>query len=289
MIILENELVKTTFSIKGAELQELIYKPTNENYLWSGDKNFWGKFSPILFPIVGALKDDTFIFEDKNYHLNRHGFARDNEFDFYKVSDSEILFTFKDSPETLTSYPFEFHLGIRYKLEDNCLICNFEVYNPSNSSNLLFSIGGHPAFSVKTDNEISYHDYYLDFDHDEKLTYHKIDKDLIMDDTHTIQLVDGKLPLKYELFHQDALVFKSLKSNHIVLGNYKNSRRLDFRYDGFPYFGIWAAKNADFICLEPWCGIADAVDHNLNLLDKEGIISLQPNESFSRSWSVTIS
>ncbi|MGY4385594.1 galactose mutarotase-like enzyme [Pedobacter sp. UYP24] len=289
MIILENDFIKASFSLKGAELQSLIYKQTNKNFLWSGDKTFWGKYSPVLFPIVGGLKDDTFIYEGLPYHLNRHGFARDNEFTLQQLSETELLFSLEQSSETLKSYPFQFHLGIHYKLEDNMLSCKYEVINPSQHKNLFFSLGGHPAFAVTTDNDISYADYYLEFNADDELIYHKIEQDLIGNNTKVIELDQKQLALRYDLFYQDAMVFKSLKSSLISLRNNKNTSRLDFRFEGFPYFGIWAAKNADFVCLEPWCGIADVVGHNQELASKEGILMLEPNKTFSRTWSISLS
>ncbi len=289
MITLENDSIKASFSPKGAELQSVIYKQTNQNYLWNGDKNFWGKFSPVLFPIVGGLKDDAFIYEGASYHLSRHGFARDNEFTVRQLSDTEVFFFLEQSCETLKVYPFEFHLSIQYKLEENMLSCRYEVTNPSHGKKLLFSLGGHPAFAITTNDDTTYEDYYLEFNADEELIYHKIDQDLICEETEVIELDKKKLPLKYELFHQDALVLKSLKSNLISLRNYKNTSRLDFKFEGFPYFGIWAAKNADFICLEPWCGIADTIGHNQELVSKEGIVALEPNKTFSRIWSISLS
>jgi len=63
---------------------------------------------------------------------------------------------------------------------------------------------------------------------------------------------------------------------------------LRFDFSGFPYLGIWAAKNADFVCIEPWCGIADQVSSNQQLEDKEGINSLTANDVFERSWMVKV-
>lgn len=288
MIYLENEVIKASFSPLGAELQELINKKNDENYLWKGDKQFWGKFSPILFPIVGGLKDNTYFFKNKQYHLSRHGFARDKEFEVSQLSDNELLFTLKNSAETLKIYPFEFVLRVRYRLDSNILSCSYEVSNPSEAESLHFSIGGHPAFSINTGNGINYSDYYLEFDTDEELIYNKIQNDLITDETQVIELNKNRLALTHELFYQDALVFKSLKSNRISLRNNKNENGLDFKFEGFPYFGIWAAKDADFVCLEPWCGIADVTGHNQNLEIKEGIMTLKPGDDWARRWSVSI-
>lgn len=287
MIFLENEHLIAGFNAKGAELQKLQHKTTGLDYLWKGDPAYWGKFSPVLFPIVGGLKNDSYIFEDKSYSLSRHGFARDKEFEVSHPADNELVFTLRDTPETLAIYPFEFELALHYKLEGAELICTYVVNNPG-KKDLLFSLGGHPAFAVPFTPGTSYEDNYLLFDRDDDLYFNKIDQNLISDEHSTLNLKDRKLPLNHDLFKDDALVFKSLKSEKIKLANTKNSHGLEFRFSQFPFFGIWAAPGADFVCLEPWCGIADGIHHNQQLRDKEGIQSLSPEVRWERSWHVSL-
>ena len=287
MILLENENIKVAISPKGAELQSIHGKTTDFEYLWKGDPQYWGKFSPVLFPIVGALKDNKYIFGNQEYELPRHGFARDHEFDFEQISNEEVLFTLSQTADTLKVYPFEFKLGLRYQIAGTKVSCNYEVYNPGLEA-LLFSVGGHPAFAAPLTAGSVYEDYYLEFNKDESITYHKIEDNLIADETASLVLDDSKLVLKHELFYNDALVIKELKSDSISLKNKRNQHGLTFNFENFPYFGIWAARDADFICLEPWCGIADSVNHNQQLRDKEGIISLSPGLDWKRSWSVEV-
>lgn len=284
MIFLENEYLKASFVTKGAELQSLVHKKNGINYLWSGDPAYWGKFSPVLFPIVGALKNNTYYFDGQSYQLSRHGFARDYNFRLAVISDSEIVFKLCHNEETLKIYPFEFTLQLRYSLNGPALTCSYEVNNPSGRNSMLFSIGGHPAFAIPVNQTITYDDYYLQFNNDSELKFHKITQDLIDDEIVTLPLTSGKLPLHHQLFYDDAMVFKQLKSDCISLRNNKNEHGLHFRFKGFPFFGIWAAKDADFVCLEPWCGIADGIGHQQDLRKKEGIIELAPLETWSRNW-----
>lgn len=285
-IFIANDDIKATFSAKGAELQSIVHLQNENSYLWSGDGNFWGKFSPVLFPIVGGLKDDQYIFDGKTYQLPRHGFARDKNFNIEQINEHEILFTLHDDEETLEIYPFQFKLGLRYRLRGSTISCTYEVKNPS-SSDLYFSIGGHPAFAAPLNKQGKYTDYYLHFNKDQELTFHHIENNLVLNKTSTIQLEDGKLPLAHELFYNDALVIKTLKSDSVLLLNTKNNNGLDFQFSDFPYFGIWAAKDADFVCLEPWCGIADGENHDRNFEGKEGIIKLGANDKWQRTWQVT--
>jgi galactose mutarotase-like enzyme len=287
MIILENENLKATFVAKGAELQSLKSKRNNKEYMWDGNPQFWSKHSPILFPIVGALKNNAYHYKGQTYELSRHGFARDQEFVVVQVSDKELTFTLEHSADSLKVYPFKFTLVLRYILEAEGLSCRYEVYNPG-SDVLLFSVGGHPAFATPVDDDNTYADYTLTFNGDSKLTYYKIENNLISDEKASIPLSNNTLHLSHELFYNDALVFKTLKSDRITLRNQKAGARLEFHFQGFSYFGIWSSKDANFVCLEPWCGIADGVNHNQQLEDKAGIERLPAGESWSRMWSVKI-
>ncbi len=286
MIFLENEHIRASFSAKGAELQGISGVHSFTEFIWSGNPSFWGKFSPVLFPIVGGLKNDTYYHEGETYRLSRHGFARDMVFEHEFINEHELLFTLTSNNDTLKVYPFEFVLKLRYKMFGSSMCCTYEVSNPS-AKDLLFSVGAHPAFAAPLNKVGNYSDYFLQFNNDDELTYFHIEDNLITNKTSTIRLTDKRLPLKHELFENDALVFKNLKSDSISLMNTINYNGLNFKFSDFPFFGIWAAKNADFVCLEPWSGIADSVDHNQQLQDKEGINTLQPGGEWKRTWQVT--
>lgn len=286
MILLENDYISATFVNKGAELKQLVNKETGIDYLWNSNPEYWAKSSPVLFPIVGALKDDAYTYEGQAYSLPRHGFAREMDFSLTQVNDYTLLFTLEHTAETLINYPFAFTLGLRYVLEGTTLSCSYEVFNPGQKE-LLFSIGGHPAFKAPLADGDRYEDYQLVFNQDRELVYHKIANNLIDTATRTLPLKEGALDLRHELFYEDALVFKTLKSNQITLQDKQGKHGLHFGFEGFPYFGIWAAKDADFVCLEPWCGIADPVGHNGRLDEKEGINNLAPQEKWSRTWQLT--
>ncbi|SEM86591.1 Galactose mutarotase [bacterium A37T11] len=285
-MILENGYIKIVIDPKGAELKSIWSKIDQREYLWGADPAFWGKSSPVLFPIVGALKQDTYRYQGKEYHLPRHGFAREQVFAADQLSEEEGLFTITDTEATRAVYPFSFKLGLRYKLLAGTVTCTYEVEN-TGAELLLFSIGGHPAFAIGGADGLEYEDWYLNFFNDTQLVYHPILDNLIADRTETLTLKDHQLPLNHALFYNDALVLKSLKSNQIFLVNRKNPHGLLFSFQDFPYFGIWAAKDANFICLEPWCGIADGVGHNQLLGEKEGIISLPARGTWNRTWTVT--
>lgn len=285
MIIVENEILRAVIAEKGAELQSLINKENGIEYIWSGDAAYWGKHSPILFPIVGALKNDTYFYKEKAYQLPRHGFARESVFLKEKLSSTEAVFTLTQSAETLKVYPFAFTLKLRYQLVANSLICTYEVSN-TGYDELLFSIGGHPAFAVPMVKDSNYNDYYLQFNKTEILQRWKLEGGLIANHSEELPTENGRLNLQKKLFYEDAIVLKNLASNCISLESTAHQHGINFHFDNFPFFGIWAAKDADFVCLEPWCGIADSVNHDQELTAKEGIINLEPNNQWQRNWKV---
>ncbi|KIC94704.1 aldose 1-epimerase family protein [Flavihumibacter solisilvae] len=288
MIQLKNDHLIASIHPKGAELQELINPATQVNYMWSGDPAWWGKFSPVLFPIVGTLKDNTYIFNGQQYSLPRHGFARDRTFLAEQISETAALFTLQDDSETRAVYPFAFSLALHYQLDDDQLTCKYIVNNRSDNT-MWFSIGAHPAFAVpllKYRDEAKYTDHYLVFDRSNQLVRYKLKDGLISDETETVTLDHGKLRLNEELFREDALVLKGLPDSEIRIECSNHPHGLSFRWEDFPYFGIWATAGAGFVCLEPWCGIADNIHHEQQLEQKEGIQSLAPGEEWTRQWSV---
>ena len=283
---LKNEYLEVEFSTKGAELQCIRSVDTDISYMWDGDSTFWGKFSPVLFPIVGALKDNSYYHEGIRYNLPRHGFARDLDFDCVSIDARAIDFKLSYNADTLKVYPFKFELTIQYRLVGTSLSCTYQVFN-AGKNEMLFSIGAHPAFAAPLNQIGVYTDYHLLFNNDQELTYHHIVGNLIANETSTIILDNHALPLTHELFYDDALVFKNLKSTEIKLLNTKNDHGLSFQFEGFPYFGIWAAKDANFVCLEPWCGIADSVGHKQQFAEKEGMEKIDSGILWQRTWKVS--
>jgi galactose mutarotase-like enzyme len=287
MYTIENELLKVTIRPKGAELTGIFNKAIQLEYLWQGDPVFWEKHSPILFPVVGGLKNNTYFFDNRAYQLPRHGFAREKFFSVTDQSKDHISFSLQYDDETLFVYPFYFELNIVYSLNQSTLTVAYEIRNLM-SDEMYFSIGGHPAFRVPNKENTTYEDYFLDFSASENSERWLVSNDgLIEDASVSFFKNDSRIPLRKELFQTDALVFKDLQSHRISLRCTKHPHGLDFDFQGFPYMGIWAAKNADFVCIEPWCGIADSVNTDQQLKNKEGIIKLKKGESFKKEWTVS--
>lgn len=286
--LLENNYLTVSIKAKGAELSSIINKQNQLEYLWGADPKFWAKSSPVLFPIVGTLKDNTYNYKNKSYSLSRHGFARDENFQVVQQAPERITFQLTSSTSSLVKYPFHFELRISYQLNEHELQTTYEVKNTSRDV-MYFSLGAHPAFKAPLLAALQYEDYYLQFSDTETAHRWPITHEGLIDSQPEPLLNNvNRLPLTRALFARDAVVLKQLKSKRISLKSDKNSHGLDFDFDGFPFLGIWAQPGADFVCIEPWCGIADSVNHNQQLITKEGIENLAADASWSRSWSVKV-
>lgn len=288
MQIIKNQQITIKINPKGAELVSLFNHENQTEYLWNADPNFWGKSSPVLFPIVGALKENTYHFEGQSYTLPRHGFARDREFVVEKSEETRLTFLLIHDENTLKVYPFKFEFRLIYSLENNTLNVTYSVKNIGENK-MYFSVGGHPAFAVPLSENTTYDDYYLEFNKTETFKRWGLTAEgLIEIQPFDFMINTNKLNLTKALFYDDAIVFKNLESSSVILKSDKTNRQLKFDFEGFPYLGVWAAKDANFVCIESWCGIADAANHNQELTEKEGIMALDLGEIFEKTWRVTI-
>ena len=278
---ISNSTLNATIKHSGAELFSLKDNQ-NKEYIWEGNPDFWGKHSPILFPIVGTLKNNTYTIADKEYQLPRHGFARDMDFQLINKTENSATFSLKSDTETLEKYPFEFELQLVYTLEDISLHIEYKVINRSNSK-MPFSIGAHPAIALPEDFE----NYAFQFEKEEALEYHLLENDLISSKTKILETKNNLVPLNYDLFENDALIFKTLKSKSLtILENSKPYINVDFK--GFPSLGIWTKDQAPFICIEPWFGYSDTYENSGDLFEKEGILILDAHQTFNSRFTIKI-
>ncbi|MCW3466918.1 aldose 1-epimerase family protein [Chitinophaga nivalis] len=284
MIQISNEKLTVSMAAQGAELQHIVHRENGLEYLWSGDPAFWGKKSPVLFPIVGGLKNNTYRYNGETYTLGRHGFAREQLFTVTEQGPDHAVFSLTDSPATLQVYPFRFAFHITYRLEENRLSVTYRVEN-KDTKPLLFSVGAHPAFKVPLVAGTTFEDYYLHFNQTETAGRYPLSPGGQIELT-PVSLLEHtqELPLQKALFYEDALVFKGLQSDAISIKSRRTPHGLTLYFGGFPYMGIWSAKDADFVCIEPWCGIADNVEATGELAEKEGINELAAGSHFERTW-----
>lgn len=278
---IKNSILTAEIKHFGAELISLKSNQ-NKEYIWEGNPEFWGKHSPILFPIVGTLKNNSFQYNEIEYHLSRHGFARDMEFELIDVTENRAIFSLQSSEDTLKVYPFEFELQLIYTLEENNLSITYKVIN-NGKSTMPFSIGAHPAFALPN----HFENYAIAFEKEESLEYYLLEDDLISDKTKKLEVQNKQIPLNYELFENDALIFKTLQSKSLTILENENPI-LRVHFEDFPSLGIWTKMNAPFLCIEPWFGYSDTNENFGNLFEKEGIQILESNATFHSKFSIEI-
>ncbi|MDI6033651.1 aldose 1-epimerase family protein [Flavobacterium sp. LB2P84] len=278
---IKNSILTAEIKHFGAELISLKTN-LNKEYIWEGNPNFWGKHSPILFPIVGTLKNNSFHHNGMEYHLSRHGFARDMEFELINTTENSATFSIQSSDETLKVYPFEFELQLIYTLDKNNLSIAYKVINKGKYT-MPFAIGAHPAFALPN----QFENYSIAFEKEEPLEYYLLEDDLISNNTKQLEVHNKQIPLNYELFKNDALIFKTLQSDSLtILENEIPILRVHFK--DFPSLGIWTKMNAPFLCIEPWFGYSDTNENSGNLLEKEGVQILKADETFHSKFSIEI-
>ncbi|MCU0417866.1 MAG: aldose 1-epimerase family protein [Cytophagaceae bacterium] len=285
MWILENEYLRIGITALGAELTEIYFKPFGIHYLWSGDAAVWGRKAPVLFPIVGKLKDNRYVYKGVTYTLPQHGFARDQSFSLIQLTENEIVLSLKADATTLSVYPFQFELQIQYQIEKQKVITTYKVVNLEEKEVMFYSIGAHPGFTCPLLEGERFTDYQLVFNTTEVLDRVLLENGLRSTQKERVKLrEDGRtLPLDATLFEvKDAIVLQGIKSECIRLESKRHQHGVEFTFTQYPWFGIWS-KPGPFICLEPWMGVADSVSSSGKLEEKEGIRSLLPkaNESFS--------
>lgn len=262
----------------GAEMTSLSCG--GHDFLWNAGPA-WPRHAPVLFPIVGRLKDDTAFIQGRPYRLTQHGFARDMEFTIENQSASEAVLRLTHTDQTLKQFPFRFVLQIEYSLWKDGITVRYVVTN-EDSSVMWFSIGGHPAFACPPGNG----PYRLEFDRDDTAERYFLDQGL--QSGRRERMPTSPLEITPSLFDQDALIFKNLHSKAVTLTTAAGQRVLTLSFEGFPYFGVWSKPGAPFVCLEPWFGVADSQDAQVPFESKEGIMALETGRSFVCQYSIQI-
>ena len=281
-------MLKIQTKKSGAELTSIKYN--GKEMLFQGakvlDSNgniYWKRQAPILFPIVGQLKNSQTQIEGEIYEMSQHGFARDMDFEEISKTENKHHYMLKYNEGTLKKYPYKFELHVIYEIIGDTLTVTYKVKNIDDKI-IYFGLGGHPAFNCDYSNG----EYEIVFsENEDKIVFLKLKNGLI--DTEKAQniLQDNKIYLKEDTFDNDAVIMKNLKSNKVVLQNHEtNQKILEFDFTGFPYLALWSKKGAPFVCIEPWQNTADRIDSTQIYKDKENIIELLKDKEFECKYSI---
>lgn len=269
----------------GAELVSLK-DSENREYMSDGDPAFWTGRAPLLFPIVGRLKDDTLTHDGTNYTLEKHGFARRNRFEVIEQSAARVLFRLRDSSASRTAYPFAFELEMLFALRDTRLSMRATVRNTGESV-LPFSFGYHPAFAWPLPDGGEKLGHVFQFAEEEAAPIRRLNGDGLVARSEPSPVVDRTLALRSDLFVDDAIIIDELAS-HALTYQSPSGPSLDIAFDNLPMLGIWQKPGASYICIEPWAGIADADGFEGEFADKRGVMTLPQGGERQFTMDVTV-
>ena len=287
---ISNNLLTLTIDSKGAEIKSI--RKDNIEYIHQDDPKTWNRSAPFLFPAIGCFKDKVTKFNGMEYKLPKHGFVRDMKTSLVSKTDSSLVFEVKENEESLSYYPFNFIYRVTYTLENNTVNVKIDVVN-TNDIVLPFNLGLHPAFRVPLFEKEQFEDYTIYFNQKDNYTIPSIDLQSGLIDwnkpMHEFKDFDT-LPLNYDDYKNDALVFDNVKFDEITLKNNDSGYGIKLSFNDFKTVGIWTPNhvNANFVCLEPWIGCADAPTSSGNFVDKKDVINLNPQETFSTTYKITI-
>ena len=285
MIELRNEQVSIRVSETGAELQS-IQDASGKEYLWQADPKYWGRHSPILFPIVCAVNDETYRVDGKEYHLPRHGFARDAEFKVIAQSDRKVTLALESSEETKEVYPYDFTLSVSYVIDDNHISVIWHVYN-TDTREIHFQIGGHPAFNVPDGGTSGV--IRLDNQEPMEALHSYPDSSHSMDEVPFVEAENGIMEFSDNTWRNDSIkVHKSQLHRAELLGK-DGEPEVTVTFNT-PVIAFWSpfGKQAPFVCIEPWYGIGDPRGFDGEFKDKPLMNHLLPGASFMSKYEIKI-
>lgn len=286
--LLRSGTAEAMISSLGAELISFRRTDTDTEYMWSGDAAYWTGRSPVLFPIIGAAIGGEIKAGGQAYKIANHGFARRSEFTLQEASDTQAVYRLSHSENTLSLYPYKFNLFLTYILSGSQLEISYRVEN-TDGQEIHFQLGTHPAFNCPIGGEGEFSDYYLEFGQKENLDRLFLNKSgqLINGQTDPLLQDENILHLNHAMFEHDALVFRNVKSQSVALKSKRSDKSVTVAYTNFPDLGIWQPKNAPFLCIEPWHGVADSEGFTGGIQEKQGAISLPPGGQFTSSLTIT--
>jgi Galactose mutarotase and related enzymes len=288
---LSNDDLTVKFRSFGGEMTSVRDRAGTE-YLWQGDPAYWGGQAPVLFPIVGSLRNKTAIVGgNKTCHMERHGVARKKQFTLEGITEDSIAFSLSSDEETRQRFPYDFQLTIRYRLSGKTVTTEYTVRNP-NGEALPFQIGGHPGFNCLLADGEHFEDYVVEFEQEETADCPQLEPDSgLLDRNRRIRMLDHQKAIRmdHNLFRTDALIFDQLKSRRAKLYNPQTGRGIRMDFTGLDYFLVWSSANGGpFVALEPWSGLSTATDESDIFEEKCGVRLLAPGAQETLSFDVTV-
>lgn len=289
-MILKNELLEVELNAKGAEIIKIVGQQDQINYMWKRDPELWANSAPILFPIVGAIRNNECCIDGQKYSMTQHGFARHNVFETHQLSDTCVEFELTPNESILKQYPYLFDLKVRYTLVNNQLECRCIVKN-TDARDIYFQIGGHPAFACPFMDHESSNDYYVEFEENETVHQKLLDvpNHAMSHDTKLLFDNERRFFVRQELFNNDAIVVPGFHSRSISIKSLNHHKSIRFIMENFDHVGLWASKHVGgLLAIEPWVGHCDYNDFEGEFKDKQSTVKLKPGEEFNCTFTIEI-
>lgn len=278
MITIHSKLLAADIDPLGAQLIALR-DDGGRDLLWNGDPAVWSGRSPLLFPIVGALAGGSYRLGANTYRLPRHGFARGRNFEVLQSDSTQALFRLRSDASTLDIYPFNFELDIRYSLQDRSLSLTTWVRNVGDDT-MLASFGYHPAFRWPLPYGQSRASHFIEFSEQEAAPIRRLDAEGLMTATlHPTPVRQRRLALADELFKSDVVIFDSIRSRSVTYAA-QSGPKIEVSFPDSPFFGLWTKPGANFICIEPWHGVADPAGFGGEFSAKPGVFTVAAGAEF---------
>jgi galactose mutarotase-like enzyme len=271
--VIQSGYLTAAIKPEGAELCSLC-DAEGEEMLWQA-LPVWPRHAPVLFPIVGRLKDDTLRHNGRTYRLTQHGFARDHRFAWLNRTPSACRLVLHDDATTRAVYPFAFRFEVAYALEDDALVTTFTVINTGRET-LPASVGAHPAFRWPLRDGIDKAAHVLEFDRPEPAPIRRL-TDGLLGGTQPTPIRGSTLALDPTLFDADAIIMDQIASSSVRF-TAPGAEAIEVAWDGFSELGVWMRKGGDFLCIEPWHGTASPVDFDGEFRDKPGLLLIAPGD-----------
>ena len=290
MHVLENEFLRVAVADAGAELSSVVDKESGLERLHDANPDVWNRHAPILFPFVGKVVGGTYRIGKKEYEMKtQHGFARDMEFEFVEADEKHVVHRLLPNDNTRKIYPYEFELIVTHELDDanpRLLNIKWEVKNNSDET-MYYFIGGHPAFTTVETDPAAKEEYYLEFEGCDTIEYFGVSDVTGFAtplDTKKVSLDNGFLKFNDDVYI--TLIFDNFKFGKVRMCRPDKTPYVTMDCSPFTSYGIWAKKNGNFICLEPWAGRTDNDGFAGTIDEKIGVNVLSAKESKTICHSV---
>ncbi len=277
MVNLQNEKLSMQIALLGAEPQSLFSKESGIEYLWNGDKEYWPRRAPLLFPMTGPTKESKIEAAGVTYVMPNNGFARDLPFTLLSQSSTKALFLLEESEATLPLYPYGFALTVTYTLLEDGFKAEAEIHA---KDDLFFTFGWHPAFSLDINGKGSpLESYSVTFEKSESVDRLTPVDGVFVQDKKFLDN-SNKLPLSRTLTDKGPIILNGLSSQKVTLASENGEHGVRVDRGNLATLVIWtvAAKHAQYLCIEPMHSFGDT-KRAFALEEMDEVLALKRGES----------